>query len=97
MANRPAKGKPKYPPCRVVFKSERRLLCRTKGDGQSKDRNLAENNGFGFWIGGVTEAIWQLILTGFYRYLDSCFPALIIIGGIDAPLLNSTTANAIRF
>ena len=30
---------------------------RTKGDSQSKDRNMEEDDGFGFWIGGVTEVI----------------------------------------
>ena len=30
---------------------------RTKGDSSSKDRNMEEDDGFGFWIGGVTEVI----------------------------------------
>jgi hypothetical protein len=30
---------------------------RTKGDGESKDRTMEEDDGFGFWIGGVAEVI----------------------------------------
>jgi len=41
--------------CRVVFK--RRLLCAGKRRQGLEDRTMQQDDGFGFWIWGLTEVI----------------------------------------